>query len=59
MAPNGLSSGMFGAVLLKTMFRSYFHFVPFSHCPPTSGVRQTFGTGLSGPPFQVIGPTID
>ena len=32
---------------------------PFCHCPPTSGVMHTFGTGLVGPPFQVIGPTID
>ena len=50
---------MFGAVLLKTMSKSYFHFLPLTHCPPTRGVMQTLGTGLSGPPFQVIGPTID
>ena len=56
---NGLSSGMFGAVLLKTMFRSYLNFLPFFHWPPTSGVVQTFGTGLVGPPFHVIGPTSD
>ena len=27
------------------------------HWPPTSGVVHTFGTGFSGPPFQVSGPT--
>ena len=50
---------MFGAVLLNTTFKSYLNFAPFTHCPPTSGVVHTFGTGLVGPPFQVIGPTID
>ena len=56
IASNGLSSGMFGADLLKTICRSYLNFLPFFHCPPTSGVVQTFGTGLVGPPaFQVIG----
>ena len=50
---------MLGAVLLNTMSRSYLNFLPLFHCPPTSGVVQTFGTGLVGPPFQVIGPTID
>ena len=56
---NALSSGMLGAVLLKTMLRSYLNFLPGFHWPPTSGVVQTFFTGLVGPPFQVIGPTSD
>jgi hypothetical protein len=46
---------------LNTLYRSYLNFLPLRHCPPTSGVVQTFGTGFFGPrpAFQVIWPTSD
>src|SRR4029453_4814397 len=46
--------GMLGAVRLLTIVMSKRNSLPRPHCPPTSGVLVTLGTG----PFaQLIGPT--
>src|SRR5271165_6756570 len=48
-------TGISGAVLFCTTTRSNGNFLPCTHCPPTSGVLATLGTG---PWPQATGPTI-
>src|SRR5262249_48110715 len=47
---------MSGASLLLTILSSSSPPLPCCHCPPTSGVVATLGTG---PFFHCTGPTID
>ena len=56
-------TGIRGYLRLSTTTKSYIHFFPGTHCPPTIGVVQTFLTGiwvhwLGGGPCHCIGPTI-
>src|SRR5262249_34309938 len=56
--PSGRSlplTGMLGALLLLTIVMSNGKLLPLPHCPPTSGVLATFGTG---PLPYATGPTI-
>src|ERR1700687_2779908 len=48
-------AGMLGAARLLTTATSKRKSLPRPHCPPTSGVLVTLGTG---PLAQLIGPTI-
>ena len=56
-------TGIAGYCLLVVTTKSYIHFFPGTHCPPTSGVVQTFLTGmvvywLGGVPCHCTGPTM-
>ena len=39
-------TGIRGYLRLSVTTKSYIHFFPGTHCPPTSGVVQTFLTGM-------------
>src|SRR5208283_658879 len=57
------STGIGGYLRLSVTTKSYIHFFPGTHCPLTSGVVQTFLTGivvhwLGGGPCHCTGPTI-
>src|SRR6266545_7324976 len=54
MGRSFVETGILGAVRLLTMTMSKRNSLPRTHCPPTSGVLVTLGTG---PLAQLIGPT--
>src|SRR5208283_299115 len=56
-------TGIIGYLRLSTTKRSYIHFFPGTHCPPTIGVVQQFLKRISvhllgGGPCHCTGPTI-